>query len=235
MFSVYVACVCRQVLVAVRSGQTTRFNRLSMHGEGLFHHSAETGLGNGDFQFIVDDKEIYWLDTEHQTISFMDFDGIRLHSKHSLTFTILLPINLNRFHEPHICEQHWRAHLDGDSRWRCLLDHCSIRCYPLGAQTNTGQCQTAGHYSSPFHDKLGPNAIVGYHSEYDRRSHLPANGLTVLAHLRATRPECNRLRLSEWNGFQGLSQRDLYWSRELWFSVSHIVLSIQQKQDEEFV
>lgn len=47
-----------------------------MHGQGLFHHIAETGLGNGDFQFIVDQKEIYWLDTDLQTISFMDSDGI---------------------------------------------------------------------------------------------------------------------------------------------------------------
>lgn len=62
--------------MAIRSGVETRFIRLSMNGQGLFHHSADIGLGNGDFQFIVDQKEVYWLDEELQTISFMDFDGM---------------------------------------------------------------------------------------------------------------------------------------------------------------
>lgn len=47
-----------------------------MHGRGFVHHSAESGIGNGNIQFIVDEKEIYWLDEELQTISFMDIHGI---------------------------------------------------------------------------------------------------------------------------------------------------------------
>lgn len=49
-----------------------------MNGQGLFHHNADMMLGNGNFQFIVDENEIYWLDNDLQTISFMDFDGKRI-------------------------------------------------------------------------------------------------------------------------------------------------------------